>query len=182
MTPEIRRAAPGDWPAIAGLCADTGRQGEPVDVDERAPFAEHWVGPYRELRPDWTFVAVAGGKVVGYLTGCPDTLSFEKERRRVYDPRPDSRELFPLETRLRLWTEYPAHLHMNVAAGHRRGGVGRALLAAFVSELKKAGIPSAHLICGPAARSYWERVGFREAATVEAVPGLVLSALALKID
>lgn len=180
MTPEIRKAGSADWAAIAALCADTGRQGEPVDDEERAAFAEHWIGPYRELRPEWTFVAVLGGEVAGYLTGCPDTLSFEKERRRVFRPQPDSRQLFPQETLLKLWTESPAHLHMNVAAAHRRGGVGRALLAAFVAELKGRA-PAVHVICGPAARTYWERAGFREAAVVQASPEIQLSALSLKI-
>ena len=87
MTPSLRRASTLDWTAIAGLCADTGRQGEPVDAEEREAFAEHWIGPYRELRPDWTWVAVFDKKVVGYLTGCPDTLSFEKERRRLLNPQ-----------------------------------------------------------------------------------------------
>jgi len=181
MTPEIRRAAATDWPAVARLCEDTGRQGNPVDDDERGPFGEHWIGPYRELRPDWTFVAVLDGKVVGYLTGCPDSLAFEKEKRRVFNQQPDSRELFTLETRLKLWSEHPAHLHMNVAAGLRRSGAGRALLGAFFAELRKAGVGSAHVVCGPNARPFWERVGFREYATVEAAPGLIVSALALKI-
>ena len=133
LTPAIRRASSVDWTAIAGICADTGRQGSPVDDDEREAFAEHWIGPYRELRPDWTWVAVAGKKVVGYLTGCPDTLSFEKERRRVFTPRPDSREFFPLPIRLKLWTEHPAHAHMNVASDYRGFGTGGALRSAFLT-------------------------------------------------
>lgn len=178
MTPEIRKAVPADWPAIAGICADTGRQGRPVDDDEREAFAEHWVGPYRELRPGWTWVAVVDGKVAGYLTGCPDTLAFEKERRRALRPRPDSREFFPEDVRLKLWTEHPAHLHMNVSAGLRGRGTGAALMAAFFAELAKAGVPSAHVICGPSAAPFWERVGFRTEAVVEAAPGVVLSAMA----
>lgn len=178
MTPEVRKASPADWPAIARLCEDTGRPGgEPVDDGERGPFGEHWVGPYRDLRPDWTWVAVADGEVVGYLTGCPDTMAFEKERR-ARKPQPDSRELFPPSTRVKLWTEHPAHLHMNVAAGFRRGGLGTAMLRAFFAELKKAGVPSIHVICGPTAKRSWERMGFRVEAEVEAVPGVVVSALA----
>lgn len=177
MTPEIRRAAAADWPAIAALCADTGRQGDPVDDDERAAFGEHWIGPYRELRPDWTWVAVVDARVIGYLTGCPDTLSFEKERRRVFRPQPDSRELFPADIRVKLWTEHPAHLHMNVSVGRRGHGVGAALLKSFFDELKIAGVPSAHVVCGPAAASYWESAGFRTEAAVEAAPGITLSAM-----
>jgi GNAT superfamily N-acetyltransferase len=180
--PEIRRAGPSDWGAIKAICAETGRQGEPVDDEEREAFAEHWVGPYRELRPDWTMVAVVDKKVVGYLTGCPDTLAFEKERRRVFQPQPDSRELFPTEIRLKLWTENPAHLHMNVLSDFRGFGTGAALLRAFFDGLKKAGVPSAHVICGPAAAPFWERMAFRTAALVEAAPGVNLSALTRTVD
>lgn len=175
--PEIRGAIASDWTAIKAICADTGRQGEPVDDEEREAFAEHWIGPYRDLRPAWTMVALVDKTVVGYLTGCPDTLAFEKERRRVFRPQPDSRELFPTEIRLKLWTENPAHLHMNIAADFRGLGAGAALLKAFFDELKKAGVPSAHVICGPAAAPYWERMGFRTAAVVEAAPGVDLSAM-----
>lgn len=179
---EIRRGGPSDWAAIKAICAETGRQGEPVDDEEREAFAEHWIGPYRELRPDWTMVAVVDKKVVGYLTGCPDTLAFEKERRRVFQPQPDSRELFATEIRLKLWTENPAHLHMNVLSEFRGFGTGAALLRAFFDELKKAGVPSAHVICGPAAAPFWKRMAFTLEASVEAAPGVNLSALTRPVD
>lgn len=182
MTAAIRRAGSADWTAIAAICADTGRQGRPVDAGEREAFGEHWIGPYRELRPDWTWVAVADKKVIGYLTGCPDSLAFEKERRRALRPRPDSREFFPPAIRLKLWTEHPAHLHMNVSADYRGFGTGAALLRAFFAELKKAGVPSAHVICGPAAAPFWERMAFRAEAVVEAAPGLKLRAMTRPID
>ncbi len=173
----IRRAAPEDWPAIARLCEDTGRQGNPVDDSERGPFGEHWIGPYRELRPDWTWVFEAEGKVLGYLTGCPDSLAFEKERRRVFNPGADSRQFFSHEFILKLWAEHPAHVHMNIAAGLRGRGAGAALLRAFFAALKAAGVPSAHVMCGPTARSYWEHAGFKLEAQVEAIPGVMVSAL-----
>lgn len=182
MTPAIRRAEQLDWSAIKDLCADTGRQGSPVDDDEREAFGEHWIGPYRELRPDWTWVAVADKKVVGYLTGCPDTLSFEKERRRVFTPRPDSREFFPLPIRLKLWTEHPAHAHMNVSSDFRGFGTGGALLRAYFAALKEAGVPSVHVICGPSAASFWERMAFRVEAVVEAAPGVKLSAMTRPVE
>jgi GNAT superfamily N-acetyltransferase len=178
VTPTLRRAGSLDWTGIADLCADTGRQGSPVDDDEREAFAEHWIGPYRELRPDWTWVAVHEKKIVGYLTGCPDSLLFEKERSRLLAPRPDSREFFPIAVRMKLWVEHPAHLHLNVAADYRGFGTGAALIRAFFAELRKAGVPSAHVICGPSAAPFWERMAFRTEATVQAVPGVVLSAMA----
>lgn len=178
----VRHAGPPDWAAIARICADTGAAGEPVEGPEREAFAEHWVGPYRELRPDWTWVAVVDKAVAGYLTGCPDTLGFEKERRRVFAAGPDSREFFAEDVRLKLWTEHPAHLHMNVAADFRGIGAGSALLQAFFTELRRAGIPSAHLICGPRSLPFWERMCFRTEAEVAVAPGLVLRAMTRPVD
>lgn len=182
LTPAIRRASTLDWTAIAALCADTGRQGRPVDDAEREAFAEHWIGPYRELRPDWTWVAVVDKKVVGYLTGCPDTLQFEKERIRVMRPQPDSRNLFPDAVRLKLWVEHPAHLQVNVAADHRGFGAGAAMIREYFAELRRAGVPSAHIICGPSAAPFWERMAFRTEATVQAAPGVLLSAMSRPVS
>jgi GNAT superfamily N-acetyltransferase len=158
LTPVIRKASSVDWTAIAGICADTGRQGQPVGDDEREAFAEHWIGPYR------------------------DTLSFEKERRRLLKPQPDSREFFPQAVRLQLWTEHPAHLHMNVSADYRGYGTGAALLRACFAELRKAGVPSAHVICGPSAAPFWERMAFRTEAVVEAAPGVKLRAMTRPVE
>jgi GNAT superfamily N-acetyltransferase len=178
----IRRAGPSDWAAIKALCADTGRQGAPVDDDEREAFSEHWIGPYRDLRPDWTSVAAVEDKVVGYLTGCPDTMAFEKERRRLFQPQPDSREFFPPSVRVKLWTDHPGHAHMNIAADHRGFGTGAALLRAFFAQLRKAGVPSAHVICGPSAVWFWERMAFRTEAVVEVAPGLKLRAMTRPVE
>lgn len=173
----IRRAEKGDWPGIAGLCADTGAQGDPVGDDERVEFAERWVGPYRVLRPDWTFVAEAEGRLAGYLTGSPDSLAFEEERRRAFKPEPDAREFFPMDFRLELWSRHPAHLHMNVAAAVRRRGVGAALVAAFMFALRETGAPSAHVICGEAASTYWRKAGFTDLRVEEPFPGVRLHAM-----
>ncbi len=173
----VRRAAPADWTAIAGLCADTGAQGDPVGDDERAEFAERWVGPYRALRPDWTFVVEEGGRLVGYLTGSPDSLAFEEERRRAFKAEPDAREFFPMDFRLELWSDHPAHLHMNVAAAARRRGAGAALLAAFFDALRAAGARSAHVICGEGAASYWRKAGFADLRVEEPFAGVRLHAM-----
>ncbi|MDE2141644.1 MAG: GNAT family N-acetyltransferase [Elusimicrobia bacterium] len=182
MNVSIRRASAEDWAGIAEVCASSGAAGEPVEDSERAAFASHWIGPYRELRPDWAWAAVSDGKVVGYLTGAPDTLGFEKERRRVFNPPPDSREFFPPAIRLKLWTEHPAHLLMNVAADYRGMGLGARLLQAFFAELRRAGAPSAHVICGPTSSAFFERMAFRAEALVTPAPGLTLRAMTRPVD
>jgi GNAT superfamily N-acetyltransferase len=173
----VQRAEAADWAEIARVCGDTGLAGSPVDENERAAFADHWIKPYRELRPNWTWIAVCDKAVIGYLTGCPDTLAFEKERRRVFDPAPDSRDFFPEAVRLKLWTEHPAHLMMNVLADYRGLGAGTKLLHAFFAELRRAAVPSAHLICGPNSVFFFERMAFRVEASVSPAPGVTLRAM-----
>lgn len=56
------------------------------------------------------------------------------------------------------------------------------MLQAFFTGLRKAGVPSAHVICGPDAKPYWERMAFRVAAEVLAAPGVVLSALSRPVS
>lgn len=178
----VRRATAADWAGIAKVCADTGLAGAPVEADERGAFVQHWISPYRELRPGWTWAAAADGEIVGYLTGAPDTLAFEKERRRAFSPPPDSRDFFPEAVRLKLWAEHPAHLMMNVAADYRGLGVGARLLQAFFAELRRAGVPSAHLVCGPNSYSFFERMAFRPEAVVSPAPGLILRAMTRPAD
>ena len=182
MNISVRRAVGGDWEDIAGVCASAGAAGDPVADGDRAAFIEHWIVPYRDLRPEWTWVALADKKIVGYLTGCPDTLSFEKERRRLFNPEPDSRDFFVLAVRLKLWTEHPAHLMMNVTADYRGMGLGAKLLQAFFAELRRAGVPSAHLICGPNSFAFFERMAFRAEALVQPVPGVTLRAMTRPVD
>lgn len=178
----VRKVSSLEWQEVARVCADTGAGGEPVDPLERDAFAEHWVSPYRELRPDWTWVAVAGREIVGYLTAAPDSIEFEKERRRTFAPGPDSREFFPQAVRFRLWREHPAHLMLAVLPAHRGVGVGARLLQAFFAELRRAGVPSAHLFCGPSSYGFFERMAFRTEALVQPAEGVVLRAMTRPAD
>jgi GNAT superfamily N-acetyltransferase len=178
----VQRAAQGDWSEVERVCAATGLAGAAVDEEERAAFVEHWIKPYRELRPDWTWIAVCDKAVIGYLTAAPDTLSFEKERLRVYSPAPDSRDFFPQAVRLKLWTEHPAHFMMNVLADFRGMGAGTKLLHALFAELRRAKVPSAHLVCGPAAYPFFERMAFRAEASVTPAPSVILRAMTRPVE
>ncbi len=61
-------------------CWQTGSATLPAS--SRADFAEIWVGPYQRLLPEWTVGAFGGdGRLLGYLTGCPDTKRFEARRK-----------------------------------------------------------------------------------------------------
>ncbi len=176
MSALVRPARAEDWPAIGALCAETGAQGEPVEGDHEA-FAERWVGPYRVLCPEWTFVAEEDGKIVGYLTACPDTTIFERNVRERLKPTPDSRGFFGEEFLARFWQENPGHLHMNVAKGSRSGGLGGRLLDLCFGEMRRVGLGSAHVFCGTRAKGYWEKAGFRLERSCEPIPGVFIHAL-----
>lgn len=179
MTEKVRPAVAADWPAIGALCAETGAQGEPVEGDAKA-FAERWVGPYRVLCPEWTFVAEVDGAVVGYLTACPDTVAFEKRVREELQPTPDSRGFFGQDFLDAFWAAHPGHVHMNLRKSYRSRGLGGKLLALCFSEMARIGIRSAHVFCGSRAKGYWEKAGFALERSCEPMPGVFIHALTRK--
>jgi GNAT superfamily N-acetyltransferase len=206
--PAIRPARThDDWRAVRDLCCATGDGGDPIAAERWPFFAELWIGPYQRLSPEWTSVAESAGRVVGYLTGCPATAAFERARARAvtlpllarvalgrYGWTADTRRFvrqtlglgvgpdacFAPALHQRLRADYPAHLHMNVAAGFRRAGVGGALLRRYLAELTARGVPGVHLFCGPGPLAFYARAGFAELAAVD-LPRLRVYALARRL-
>jgi len=187
-----------DWHAVRTLCCETGNGGNPIDRNRWPLFGDLWIGPYQRLVPTWTYVAEADGRVVGYLTGCPDTAAFRRARRfRVtlpllvriavgrYGWTSDARRTVRLALRLGRGVEsrlapsmpsgfahtYPAHLHMNVDAEYRRQGIGARLIERYARALAEAGVPGVHLFCGAEPRPFYARNGFTDLAELELAPG-----------
>jgi GNAT superfamily N-acetyltransferase len=199
---------PADWQAIRSLCCRTGNGGDPIDPARWPLFAELWIGPYQRLVPEWTYVAEAGSRVVGYLTGCPDTAAFRRARRLRatlpllgaiacgrYTWNADARRTVGLALRLRSGTEsrlatrirgfirtHPAHLHMNVEAEYRRRGIGAALVERYARDLAAAGVPGIHLFCGAAPRAFYARHGFADLAALEISPGRWVYTLGRRLE
>ncbi len=176
-----------DWAAIRRICCETAYAGAGLSDRTRWEFfAEMWVGPYERLVPGWTLVAQDGEAVVGYLTGCPDTAAFERRRpwrhgwplaagvvlgrypanedtrsflRRLVGAQTPPDRRFPRRVRELLKDRYPAHLHMNLSAGHRGRGTGRLLLARYWERLRAERIPGVHVHCGEAPVGFYRRAG-----------------------
>jgi GNAT superfamily N-acetyltransferase len=190
-----------DWQAVRTLCCQTGNGGNPIDPVRWPLFADLWIGPYQRLAPAWTYVAESDGRIVGYLTGCPDTAAFRRARRfRVtlplllgiavgrYGWTPDARRTVRLALRLGRGVEsrlapslparfahtHPAHLHMNVDAEHRRRGLGARLIERYTRDLGEAGVPGVHLFCGAEPRPFYARNGFTDLAALEFGPGIAV--------
>jgi GNAT superfamily N-acetyltransferase len=120
-----------------------------ADDAERAAFRERWLGRYLKLEPQWAYLAIASdGSVVGYLVGS------------IGDPAQGAGSFHDFAP---FTADYPAHLHVNLAAGFRNRGIGRDLIAAFAGDAARAGAHGMHVVTGAGARNvgFYERAAFR---------------------
>ena len=181
------------WLAVRQLCCRTGNDGEPIPAERWELFGKIWIAPYQLLMPEWSYVACADRRVVGYLTGCPDSSSFSRRRlvrctmpllgqiaigrfradaygrrflRQALGLERTIERCFPRPLRRQLRERFPAHLHMNVDADHQRGGIGKGLIEQFADDLRQRQIAGVHLFCGGAPVPFYRRMGFRELAVV----------------
>lgn len=196
----LRPAVAKDWATIRDICCKTGNSGDPIDLNRWPFFGELWVGPYQQLRPEWCLVAEAEDLVIGYLTGCPDTRRFEIEKQLLFVPRliwkvlaghfpangdtgrflkrsfrreKSPEQCFKPETHKVLRTLYPAHLHINLDASQRRGGIGRELMNVYFNRLRQNQVPGIHIFCGAKPVSFYERNGFVILENIEFGPARV---------
>jgi GNAT superfamily N-acetyltransferase len=197
-----------DWRGVRDLCCETGEAGGPIAPARWPFFAERWIGPYQRVRPDWTYVVEEAGRVVGYLTGCPDTRAFRRACRTAWtwrlllrvargefgwsgDARRFVRQVLGLdrgvEARLArrlpvsLDATYPAHLHMNVAADRRGQGLGRALFDCYAEDLRRRGVTGVHLFCGKEPLTFYRRQGFEELGRLDLRDGSAVFLLARRL-
>lgn len=123
---------------------------------ERATFRDRWLGRYVEHDPQWLYVAFSSaGDVAGYLAGC------------LADPAraPRFADVGYFHELAELTAEYPAHLHINLAARYRSRGWGGLLVESFARDARDAGAPGMHVVTGRGVRNvrFYAASGFREA-------------------
>jgi ribosomal protein S18 acetylase RimI-like enzyme len=180
----IRPATEGDAEAITRIALLTGAGGEDATqlLVHGNLIAEVYALPYLRLSPAITCVAEIDGHVVGYAVGTPDSAAFDREMAREIWPRLQADYPVPMKVRsdLERWyyrrihqaeplpkpvvVRYPAHLHLNTDPGHRRRGIGRALVQAWLAELIRQGGRAVHIGADPRnARgiAFWQACGFR---------------------
>lgn len=160
----VRSYRPTDREAVRHICCETGHLGDPIDAyfGDREVFADLVTSYYTDREPEWIFVAEIKGKVVGYLTGCPDTRRYLREFPRLLG-RVGAKALArgillrkstaPRVARLlsdaalerpRLgWygDAMPAHFHVDLLPEARGAGIGRCLLDRYFEALKEHGVP-----------------------------------------
>lgn len=129
------------------------------DPGARAAFRERWLGRYLTHYPEWAYVAMNSDKsVAGYLVASLD------------DPASTPRfsDIHYFATFKDLTHRFPAHLHVNLASGSWGAGIGTALMARFVADARRAGVPGVHIVTSRGARNvgFYTRNGFREAGAM----------------
>jgi GNAT superfamily N-acetyltransferase len=144
--------------AIDSIFFESSARQEFADQDERNAFRERWLGRYIEKHRDSFFVAIDDeGTAIGYLAGCLQ----DPTRLRHFD------DIAYFKTIASLCREYPAHLHINMAAGMRSKGVGAALIERFVEWARQNAVGGVHVVTAQTARSvpFYQRCGFVELKT-----------------
>ncbi|MGI9524129.1 MAG: GNAT family N-acetyltransferase [Hyphomicrobiaceae bacterium] len=123
----------------------------------KAAFHWRWLGQYLTNEPEHAFLAVIHeSETCGYLVGS------------LQDPalRPAFLDLAYIQAFASITTQFPAHLHINVAAHHRGKGIGKLLVQAFQSHARSAGSPGVHVVTAAGHRSveFYQHLGFSQRA------------------
>lgn len=169
----VRNYEAKDREAVRWICCETGFMGEPVEIyfQGREIFADIWTLYWTDYEPESAFVAEVEGRVVGYLLGCLNTARQEKIfseeirpalwrkalKEGIFFHKKNWQYLYRVfrsarrgefkEPRQMLNTEYPAHLHTNIAPPEYRGkGIGKALMLAYFMYLRRHQSPGVHLV------------------------------------
>jgi GNAT superfamily N-acetyltransferase len=114
-------------------------------------YRELWFSRYAQQVPGEFFLMLGyQDEVLGYLAGSP-------ESNAASIPGPDYYALFPAA----LIAGFPAHIHVNVRADRRSGGLGVLLVRAFAEHCRKGQIPGFHAVTASATRSaaFFEKCG-----------------------
>jgi ribosomal protein S18 acetylase RimI-like enzyme len=158
----------GDRGDVLRISADTAVFGDPVEaiLEDRQVFCDAFTAYYTDYESEYAWVACLEEKVVGYLTGCINTM---KQRRRWLKYVLPSVLLNLMRGRYTIgkktWRyvyammgsalrreypavdhhEFPAHLHINIEASARGKGLGRRLLKVYLVQLNQLDVPGVFL-------------------------------------
>ena len=144
---------------ICLLTGDSGADGSHLYPNDWQALGRRWVGPYLDLEPGLSFALVDGAAVVGYVLASADTEQMYRALKTWYFPRLASHFPDPLagdcprstESEREVWgeyhrpslslpagvsaDEYPAHLHIDLAASAQRKGCGTIMINVITANL-----------------------------------------------
>ena len=165
---EIRPYRPDDLDALYDICLKTGDSGADAPHLYRDPrlIGHIYAGPYGVLEPQSAFVVEDDEGVGGYIVGAVDTAAFAGRAQAQWWPDLQQRYREPKGVpsadwnadRLRTWqihhpyfaprriiADYPSHLHINLLPRLQGQDLGRRLIDLWLSTMRVAGSPGAHL-------------------------------------
>jgi len=138
----------------------------PEAIPDEWIWAEYWTRYFTDIEPQYSWVVLQEGQVVGYLNGTADIARFEAYLPRLalglvwhtircrLLRRPASRQAIAamLGALLRhedalphdVRRDFPATMHMNLLSGLRGGGVGWRLFCLFRDCMRELGVPGIH--------------------------------------
>jgi ribosomal protein S18 acetylase RimI-like enzyme len=122
--------------------------------ERKEAFFKRWCGDYLTYYPQEFFIMIEGSKILGYLSGCSDSVG---ARKILEVPAFD---LFSDQ-----FNQYPAHFHINFHPDIRGKGLGSMLVESYCLSLKdKKTISGVHLITSDGAPniSFYRRLGFKQ--------------------
>ncbi len=146
-------------PQIKKIFFDTSARKTFKDTEDRERFFKNWTSYYIEKHPLEFLVAFSMKDdkpvVLGYLSGCSDSIAAESELSRGIKSYPIFNDLF---------SEYPAHFHINFAPEAQGRGIGSELVNRYKTLLKESHIPGVHIITAADARnvSFYFRNNFTD--------------------
>jgi GNAT superfamily N-acetyltransferase len=138
-------------PQVSEIFFEASTKKDFKDQIEKDAFFWKYVGFYLVNFPEYAWIAVNDGKVLGYVLGMP----------RTQDP-----DLYAIQPHLKAFEEhfklYPAHLHVNCHIDARGKGVGRKLVLRLLTQLKAQGISGLHIMTGLTSdnKIFYQKLGF----------------------
>lgn len=162
----LRLYEPHDREAVRQICCETADCGEPMDrwFPDREIFADLLMRYYTDWEPSSLWVAVAEGRVVGYLAACHNTTRYRRLMAFWIVPSTVLKALlrgllWHPKVRALLWAncrigfhrqriplkKYPAHLHVNLRRSYRGLHIGELLVEQWLHHARETGIRGVHV-------------------------------------
>ena len=182
----IRLYRDADLDEVRRICVRTANSGQDSTPMTALPdlLPDIFLVPYTVHDPDLCFVVEEGGRAVGYIVGCADTVKFATWFRDEWAPEAGRKYPRPIEspqTWDEMWVyclhfnsyprmvmpgieDYPSHLHIDLAPEYHRLGLGRELMLTYLDALRTAGVPGVHACVSahnPGGLRYYDSMGFR---------------------
>lgn len=181
-----------DRAAVRQLAFDTAEAGRPSTFSDPRLQMDLLTRYYTDHEPSSLWVLERDGRVAGYLTGCLNTknflawlnrrghllTAFHVVVRNFYRPaiwkwvHARMRTVMEGGAHREPWvSDYPAHLHLNLAESARGQGAGTQLMAKFFEQCRAAGVTGVHLSTradNKEAQQFFQKNGFEALATINA--------------